>query len=264
MPYGKSGYSNMLVLKKATTNTCFTLLAIILMSCGTLKNGNSQVPRLYEHVPNIQGVYWGFGHGSNLRNATVESIIDISYQVYSEVNAELIRRMIIIDENGEVSKTEDFEQKALLKTYAILTNAKRLQYRTSTDGDVYALSYVKIDNAAIVDEQQIVEEIKMIEKKDKLIKSSMSVLLPGTGHMMNGQYAKGGLLLSVATSLSIGTFLLINEGYNAYDEYKRAPDPIAQEIYRRRAIEYFIGALIGGVAYIVEGVVCVVDLTGQY
>ena len=132
----------------------------MLIGCGTFYNDRSQIPRLWEHIPNDQNAIFGIGKGNNLDSATEKSIVDISKQMHSDVYAEILRESVIENLNGEVIAEEKLEQEVQFKTQTILENVKRLQHRTSNNGNVYAFSYVKIDNAVNVDEQRIIDEIQ--------------------------------------------------------------------------------------------------------
>ena len=107
-------------------------------------------------------------------------------------------------------------------------------------------------------------ELSMFEKKDKLSKSSLSFLLPGTGHLISGQYSIGSIFVSTAIPLSIAAFILAYKSYDEFDKYRRARDPITREIYKGRSIGYLSVAMIGITLYIAEGILATSDIISQY
>ncbi len=204
----------------------FTLL--LLNACAS--NQNRDVKKLmnyYSNTPQDEYIYWGIGMGKTLAQATQNSRIDISGQVYSKIYSEVVMQST---DSTAMGANESITSMAQVQTESELEKVKRLDYKLVEDTYI-VLSYLNRGEEP-VNEGQLMRSIARLHKKHKTWKTVSSFFVPGTGQLIDGDYLKGGLMLTGALGAGLGIIAGALQMQTNYNEMQNAPNPATYQHYQ--------------------------------
>ncbi len=83
-----------------------------------------------------------------------------------------------------------------------------------------------------VNEGQLMRSIARLHKKHKTWKTVSSFFVPGTGQLIDGDYLKGGLMLTGALGAGLGIIAGALQMQTNYNEMQNAPNPATYQHYQ--------------------------------
>lgn len=238
----------------------FLFWGFSLSCCATtsLKSEN-KVLDYYQNTPHHENLYWGIGSGKNLKEASEESRLSISWQLYTKVYERIEKKHLIENNNGKSTSKETIEIVARLETETSLQNVKRLDYKTSIDGLVHVLSYLNNDIKIPFNEQDILDQINRKYYMIKNTKLAGSAILPGTGQLLDGEFFKGGMMLTGAVGSVIGMIFGTSGMSSNYSSYLSAENSSTQQYYFNQYEDFRLVTIISGVFYLISSAVSAID-----
>ena len=239
-----------------TKQTILLLLAVLLSGCASFENqSQNKILNYYHSVPQLDGIYWGIGSGLSINEASENSRLDISKQIYSKVYEKIIRNTEIIDNGSEISSKDVLIVKAELETDTILTNVKRLDYKIGNDGIIYVLSYLNINSDIYLDESIILAKLNNSYNIKKNFKILSSAIVPGSGQLIDKYYLEGSLFAGTALASIFGVIYGFNMMGSTYQDYMAAENFSVQQYYYSQWEDYRMQTIMSGSLYLATSII---------